>query len=231
MKNHFLKGIKAGIPIAIGYIPIAITFGLLAESYNIPNHISIMMSLLVFAGASQFVAINLIISGVSPFEIILTTFIVNFRHFLMSASLSQRLDKVSNKILPFLAVGVTDEAFSLSALEKKQKINPSYLLGLGLIGYAAWNIGTMIGLLLALSIPQIIQDSMGIALYAMFIGILVPNIKNSKPIFIIVLIAITISLIINYSLHLSSGWTIIITTIIASFIGAIIYPKERDING
>lgn len=93
----FFEGIKAGIPIAIGYIPIAITFGLLAKSMGIHYSIAAMMSFWVYAGASQFVAVNLLALNATYWEIVLTTFIINFRHFLMSASLSRRIEQPTSK--------------------------------------------------------------------------------------------------------------------------------------
>ncbi len=91
IKSEVISGIKAAIPIAIGYIPITITFGLIAKSAGIPNYISLLMSVIVFAGGSQFVAVNLLMLGAAPVEMVIATFILNLRHFLMSSSVSQRI--------------------------------------------------------------------------------------------------------------------------------------------
>ncbi|WP_269431648.1 AzlC family ABC transporter permease [Bacillus sp. JCM 19034] len=97
IETPFKKGLKIGIPVAIGYIPIAIAFGLLAKSAQISDIVTLMMSLIIFAGASQFIGINLIMAGVAYWEIVFTTFLLNVRHFLMTASLSQRLPKTHRK--------------------------------------------------------------------------------------------------------------------------------------
>lgn len=228
----FKEGLKAGIPIAVGYLPIAVTFGLMTKAAGIPNYVGILMSLVLYAGASQFVGINLLVLGAASWEIVLTTFILNLRHFLMSASLSQSLKPESNKsILPLVSFGITDETFTVASLNSKDKLDVYYLLGLNIIAYSAWNIGTWSGLFLASGLPQSLKDSMGIALYAMFIGLLIPSAAKSKPVLIIALTAaathslIRLLPILN---ALSAGWSIIISTIIAASLGAYLYPQEEN---
>lgn len=97
-RMDFLRGVKSGMPIAIGYIPIAVAFGLLARSQDIPNFVSLLMSLVIYAGASQFIGINLFVLGTSFGEIVITTFLLNLRHFLMSATLSQRIESKTTKL-------------------------------------------------------------------------------------------------------------------------------------
>ncbi|MGF7184312.1 4-azaleucine resistance transporter AzlC [Desulfitispora alkaliphila] len=239
MANQYIAGCKAGLPVAIGYIPIAIAFGLLAKSFDISNYIILLMSLVVFAGASQFIGVNLIVAGVSHWEVVITTFIVNLRHLLMSASLSQRLpQQTPKKFLALLSFGVTDETFSLASTQRERELNPQFVLALNFIAFSSWNIGTWIGVFFAVGLPQSIQASMGIALYSMFIGLLVPSLKQAGPIPYIVFIAITVSSglhwIAPHFIQLSSGWNIIITTIITAGIGALIFPaseKVGDTNG
>lgn len=189
------------------------------------------MSFIVFAGASQFVGVNLIALGVSYPEIILATFILNFRHFLMSASMSQKLEtNISKKFLALLSFGITDETFMVSSLRKESKIPASFVLGVNIIAFTSWNIGTWLGIFLGSALPTSVQSSMGIALYVMFIGLLVPSVKKSRPFLAIAIIAMGISSFIHWVSpfsNLSTGWNIIITTIISAFIGAIIFPKEE----
>jgi 4-azaleucine resistance transporter AzlC len=229
--QNFLSGSKKGLAIALGYIPIAITFGLIANSSNIPGHITIMMSLLVFAGASQFIAVNLLKLGTGAWGIIITTFIVNLRHFLMSASISQRIKhKVPKKWMPLLAFGITDETFSFISLSPKEKLNTGFILGINTIAYSAWVLGTIAGIYLGKGLPEIMQDSMGIALYAMFIGLLLPNIKKHRIILIISLLTVGVSSFLywNSLISIPKSWQIIITTILASIIGAVLFPEEVD---
>jgi len=235
LKRHsaFTDGLKAAIPIAIGYIPIGITFGLLARAAGIPNYITIMMSLIIFAGASQFVGINLIALGTGFWEIILTTFILNLRHLLMSASLSQKVVPGAPKgILSLISFGITDETFTVASFREETKLKPEFLAGLNLLAFSAWNVGTWMGVFLAAGLPESIKASMGIALYVMFIGLLVPSCRRSKATLFIALLAMAVHSLMHYipSLgFLSTGLKIVITTIAAAFIGAIMFPEEESV--
>lgn len=228
----FKKGLIAGAPIAIGYIPIAIAFGLLARTNGVPTYTSFLMSFLIFAGASQFVGINLLAIGASYSEIILTTFILNFRHFLMSSSMSQRLENsISKRILALLSFGITDETFMVASMRSEEKLSSRFVLGLNLIAFSSWNVGTWIGVFLGAGLPESIQSSMGIALYAMFIGLLIPSIKKSGVYLSVSILSITISSIIYWMPafdFISEGWSIVLTTILAALIGAILFPKGGD---
>lgn len=227
-KEAFQSGMRAGIPVAVGYIPIAIAFGLLAKSFDMPNIITLAMSLFIFAGASQFIGVQLIMAGSMYWEIILTTFILNLRHFLMSASLSQRLETTSNRFLAAVAFGITDETFSVAST-RNEATRGHFVLGLNMIAFLAWNVGTWIGVFLAFGLPQSIQASMGIALYAMFIGLLVPSLTR-KPVVVVAILAILVQGVLHWGISpyvpLSSGLSIIIATIVAAGIGAVIYEKE-----
>ncbi len=232
-KSLFIKGVKTGIPIAIGYIPIAIAFGILARSEGVPIYITSIMSLMVYAGASQFVAVNLLGLGAGFGEIVLTTFILNLRHLLMTAAVSQRIeDKVSGKWRALLAFGITDETFSIAAVQKDKKLDHMFILGLNIVAFSSWNIGTLIGVTLGSIIPTTLQQSMGIALYAMFIGLLVPSLKKSRPVLIVALIAALSHSILVWAPFLpsiSTGWSIIIATIISAMSGAILF-KEGSVS-
>ncbi|RKD30016.1 AzlC family ABC transporter permease [Thermohalobacter berrensis] len=233
--NSFISGMKRGLPIALGYVPIAITFGLIAKSQGVPNYISIMMSALVFAGASQFVAINLLALGTGYLQIVVTTFIVNLRHFLMTASISQRIKgTVSQKWMPVLAFGITDETFSFISLSPSEKLSSGFIFGINTIAYIAWVSGTALGTFLGKSLPEILQTSMGISLYVMFIGLLVPSFKKSRSIVIISLLSAGISSLLYWGpsvlTSIPKGWKIIITTVLASAIGVLIFPEEKEVE-
>ncbi|TCT13822.1 4-azaleucine resistance transporter AzlC [Natranaerovirga pectinivora] len=232
-KQDFIGGLKLGLPIAIGYIPIAITFGLIIRASEIPTSAGIMMSFVVFAGASQFIGANLMMYGASIIEIVLTTFILNFRHFLMSTSLSQKVSKnTSKKLLSIISFGITDETFAVASLQEEGLINPYKLLGLNFIAYASWNFGTWLGIFAGDALTEGIRNSLGIALYAMFIGLLVPSLRKGKDVIIVTGLAIVINSIIYWVPLLSNisvGWRIIISTVIASFIGSRLFELEGEV--
>lgn len=227
-QDAFRSGMRAGIPVAVGYIPIAIAFGLLAKSFDMPNIITLAMSFFIFAGASQFIGVQLIMAGSMYWEIVLTTFILNLRHFLMSASLSQRIETTSNRFLAAIAFGVTDETFSVAST-RDEATRGHFVLGLNLIAFFAWNVGTWIGVFLAFGLPQSVQASMGIALYAMFIGLLVPSLTR-KPVIVVATIAVVTQAVLYWGMApfipLSPGLSIIIATIVAAGAGALLYDQE-----
>ncbi|ACL68945.1 AzlC family ABC transporter permease [Halothermothrix orenii] len=232
-RDDFLSGMKKALPVAFGYIPIAITYGILAENTGIPAYITVLMSVVVFAGASQFVALNLIALGLGSWEIISTTFVVNFRHFLMSASLSQKIiRKISGKLIPIISFGVTDESFSILSMVSTKKLNSYFILGVNTLGYLAWVGGSFAGVYLGRGLPEALQNSMGIALYAMFIGLLIPNIKKSRAALGISLMALVTNSFLYWSPFrvLSTGWKIIITTVVVSATGAFLFPEEVITN-
>lgn len=229
-RSQFFNGCKAGLPIALGYLPIAVAFGLLANSAGVPASISMLMSLIVFAGASQFVSINLLSLGTSVGEIILTTLILNLRHLLMSASLSQRIPEgTPRKWLALIAFGITDETFTVASLREESKLTPWFLIGLNLISFSAWNVGTWVGVFFGAALPPSIQSAMGIALYTMFIGLLIPSVRKSFPVLVIALIAAGVHSLLHwlpFFAGLSTGWNIIIATMIAALLGAALYSEE-----
>jgi 4-azaleucine resistance transporter AzlC len=228
-QSTFRIGLRAGIPVAIGYIPIAIAFGLLAKSFDFPNTITLSMSFFIFAGASQFITVQLLMTGSMYWEIILTTFILNSRHFLMSASLSQRIESTSRKLLAAIAFGVTDETFSIASTRKEAR-SALFVLGLNTIAFLAWNIGTWIGVFLAFGLPGTLQASMGIALYAMFIGLLVPSL-TTRPVFVVASFAIVMQAVLHWIITpffpISDGIRIIIATVVAAGIGAFLFKGEK----
>ncbi|MCX7781723.1 MAG: AzlC family ABC transporter permease [Negativicutes bacterium] len=229
-KVTFFTGVKAGVPIAVGYAPIAMAFGLLAKSSGVPNEVSILMSLVVFAGASQFVGVNLLVLGTACWEIVLATFILNLRHFLMSAALSQRVERsITKPWLAAISFGITDETFTVASLRPEERLSKEFLLGLNLTAFAAWNIGTWIGLFLAQGLPEAVKASMGIALYAMFVGLLIPSVKKSRPALVIALVTMLahgIMRVLPVTAELSTGWSIILATVGGALAGAIVYGEE-----
>jgi 4-azaleucine resistance transporter AzlC len=215
--SEFKKGIQAGISIGIGYFPIALTFGLLAKTSGLSIYETVLMSLIVFAGASQYISLSLIAYGTGVFEIVLTTFIVNIRHFLMSATLNEKVvdDHLLNKM--FYSFGITDETFSVAAT-REDTVTTGYMFGIISVSYSSWVVFSGVGHLIGASLPQTLQESMGVALYAMFIGLLVPSMKKSvKVVFLAVLGAIFNS-IFTLGHIMAQGWAIVSATLLSAVI-------------
>lgn len=224
-KEGVKEGIIASIPIAIGFLPIGITFGAIAQASGLTLLQAVSMSLLVFAGASQFVGVNLLNMGVPMAEIILTTFLLNFRHFLMSSFLITKFMPMTKGLLAVIGFGITDETFSLASL-KEEDLGAAFLLGLNFTAYAAWVVGTALGVLLATGMPAALQASMGIALYAMFIGLLLPSMKKSIKVSMVALSAGITNIILHD--YISTGWSIIVATIIGAIIGSLVFKRGAN---
>lgn len=229
MKHKLKEGITSAIPIVIGYFPIAMAFGLLAKNASISLIDTALFSMMVYAGASQFMALDLIIIGVSTSSIILATFLLNLRHMMMSASLSVEFKDINKKYLPLVAFGITDETFSVVSFNK-DKISLPFIMVLHILAYSSWALGTMAGYLSGEIIPSSLQSSLSIGLYAMFAALLFPEIKKSKRILFLSLISVIVYVILFYSNIFTSGWDIILGIIISSALGVIIFSKESDEN-
>ena len=226
--SKFREGMIASLPIFIGYIPVAVTFGLLAKSTGLTLLETFLFSALVFAGASQFMALQLIQGGAEPIQIIVATFIMNFRHFLMSSHLSAILPaKEKPWLLPFLSFGITDESFAyLSTSHASKEVD--FILGLEYSAYVSWVGGTVTGYLFGNILPPILQASMGLALYTLFIALLVPEAKRSLSVAITAVIGGLTHSCLAWLKIFSPGWNIILAILIAASIGAWIIDEEEE---
>lgn len=227
--GSFQEGARSGFPILIGYFPIAMAFGMLAKATGVSLVESILFSAIVFAGASQFMALNLLALGTGAWEIVLTTFLVNFRHFLMSASLSAKLEKSSRPWLPLIAFGVTDETFSVAAL-REGSLSPGFMAGLELVAYGSWVTGTLAGHLLGSALPPALQAAMGVALYGMFIALVAPQAKKSRRIAFLVALSGGINAFLETFTPLPSGWSIVVAILLSSAAGLTFMEKEAPLS-
>ena len=214
MKSRdFTTGLKAGTSIAIGYFPIPLTFGLLAKTTGLSLVEATAMSIFVFAGASQYISLSLITAGVAPIVIVLNTFVVNIRHFLMTAALNEKMEPDDKWKKALYAFGITDETFSVLATQKQTKISTGFAVGVIAIAYGSWVVFTSIGHLIGANLPQFLQAAMSIALYAMFIGLLVPSMRGNRKVVSLALIAGSINSLFYFTEWLSTGWAIMVSTL------------------
>ncbi len=180
--RDFNYGFRKGLPIALGYIPVSFTFGLMAVTGGLPVWLTIFISASNITSAGQFAGTSLILAGAGYLEITLTTFIINIRYMLMSLSLSQ---KIQNKMPMYqrliFAFGITDETFSVASMEQG-KLPFYYLLGLITGPVCGWTLGTAMGALICSRLPENLSNAMGIALYGMFIAIIIPPAKKSTTV-------------------------------------------------
>lgn len=227
-KCNIKDAINDGVPIIMGFIPIAMAFGILSKSAGITLVESLGFSMIVFAGASQFIALNLLIAGASIGEIVLTTLLVNFRHFLFAASLSPKMTKDMKKAIPLIAFGLTDEIFSVASLKEKE-LTKEYMLILEFCAYSALAVGTLLGYVLGGVLPTVIQLSMGIALYALFTAILVPEMKKSLKVVILLAMSGITNTLCLYVFKLPQGWSIVISIVLVSILGMFIKVQKGEV--
>lgn len=211
--REFSSGLKAGTSIAVGYFPIALTFGLLAKTTGLSLIEAVAMSIFVYAGAAQYISLSLITAGVAPAVIVLNTFIVNIRHFLMTAALNEKMQPDDRWKKALYAFGITDESFSVLATQKGHKLSTSFAVGVIVIAYGSWVIFTAVGHLIGANLPQFLQASMSIALYAMFVGLLVPSMRGNRKVVSLALIAGAVNSLFYFTEWLSTGWAIMVSTL------------------
>ena len=211
--REFSSGLKAGTSIAVGYFPIALTFGLLAKTTGLSLIEAVAMSIFVYAGAAQYISLSLITAGVAPAVIVLNTFIVNIRHFLMTAALNEKMQPDDRWKKALYAFGITDESFSVLATQKGNKLSTVFAVGVIVIAYGSWVIFTAIGHLIGANLPQFLQASMSIALYAMFVGLLVPSMRGNRKVVSLALIAGAVNSLFYFTEWLSTGWAIMVSTL------------------
>lgn len=209
--SDFFKGMMDGVPIAVGYMPVALAFGLIAANTGLSILESFLMSFLVFAGAAQYMALSMIAAGSGVIAIIIATFIVNVRHLLMSASIASRLEP--SPVVPrvFSAFVMTDEVFAVSSA-KKDPLRVMHITGTGLVAFMSWTGFTVVGYLAGGIIPGAIQESLGFALYALFIALLVPSVKETgrSALFLAVLGGV---FHLVFAQVLDTGWAIMCASI------------------
>lgn len=232
-KLTYKQGLKDGIPIALGYFAVSFAFGVAVVSQGLPWFIATVMSFTNLTSAGQFAGATIIIAMGSVFEILLTQLVINSRYFLMSITLSQRLDEKFTLLDRFLvSYGITDEIFGV-AVSKKQAVSKEYMYGLILLPVVFWSLGTLSGAVLGNFLPEIVLNSLSIALYAMFIAIVIPAGLQDKKVFIVVVIAIGLSCLFYFTPILntiSSGIAYIICALVSSVIGAIFFPIKDEEN-
>ncbi len=228
--NEYNNGLKAGIPVVFGYIPVGFAFGVTAAAGGIPPWIVVLISLTNFTSAGQLMGATLIVAGASIFEIAITTLIINIRYIIMSMSFSQKIKQnmpIFEKVIA--AMAITDEIFTIASL-KKGEVSFKYVFGLVTGPYIAWSTGTFLGAYVTDLLPMAIQESMGIALYAMFMALIIPAAKESKAVLVVAGMAVLLSSLFRVLpalTGLSAGYVIIICTIGAAAAGAYFFPQHE----
>lgn len=227
----FHEGVRAGIPIALGYFAVSFSFGIQAVLYGLTIFESVLFSLTNVTSAGQFAGLAIIASNSSYFEMALTQFVINLRYMLMSTALSQKFDpKTPNRSRLAAAFGITDEIFGVAATAKG-RIQPSYMYGMMAVAIPGWTLGTLCGAVMGNVLPGMVLSALGIALYGMFIAIFIPPCRKEKSVLVVVLCAMALGALFYYVpalSRISSGFRIILITVGVSAAAAVIAPVKEE---
>ena len=228
--SEYFKGFRDGLPIGLGYLSVSFAFGITAVKMGIPVIAAILISMTCVTSAGQVAGITAIASGGGFIEIALAQLIINLRYSLMSLSLSQKLcRKYSLFHRLTTSFGVTDEVFAVASA-RTEKVTPPYMYGLITLPYIMWSAGTALGALLGGILPDFVTSALGIAIYGMFIAIVVPPARRFKGVLVVALMAAALSCAFKFLpfLDFLGGFSVIICTVIAAAAGALIFPRPVE---
>ena len=228
--NSFSRGVKAGLPIGLGYFSVSFTFGIMAVSYGLAWWQAVLISMTTVTSAGQFAGIGIMIHPGHYLEMLISQLTINVRYSFMSISLSQKMDKHFRGIYRWIfGFMMTDEIFAVASQEKA--VTRSFFAGLCVLPYAGWSLGTLLGAILGNILPDRLMSALSLAIYGMFVAIVVPEMKQAKAVTIVVCLSIGLSCIFCYMPgfnQISSGLSISICAIIAALIGAVLFPVTDD---
>lgn len=231
-KGLFKCGLKDGIPIALGYLSVSFGFGISAVNGGLSPLAAVIISLTNLTSAGQVAGVEVILALGTLIEMALTQLTINVRYSLMSLSLSQKLDQ--SFTLPHRLIasfGITDEVFGVAS-SKKDPLKPIYMYGLILLPFIGWTLGTLLGAVAGNILPESVNNALGIAIYGMFVAIVLPPAKREMGVLAASLISIGVSLALAFIplfSFITSGFAIIVSALAAAVVAALLFPiKEED---
>ena len=229
--NNFRTGVRDGLPICLGYLSVSFAFGIFATGSGLSLIESVLISIFNLTSAGQLAAVPIIVGGGSLVELALTQLVINLRYALMSVSLSQRLgESVRLRDRFLIAFANTDEVFAVAS-SQPSCVGRRYLFGLILTPPIGWTVGTLLGAMAGSLLPPIVLSALGIAIYAMFIAIVVPVAKTDRKIALCAIISILLSCAFYFIPVLSSipsGFVIILCSVAASTLFALLAPLPDE---
>ena len=230
-RKWFIRGMKAGIPIMLGYFAVSIALGISARNAGMTAAQATVASALIMASAGQYIGFTLIAAGAGYIEIMLMEAIANARYLLMSAALSQKVDPalpLRHRVL--MGLWITDEIFGVS-VGVEGRLNPYYNYGMAAVATPGWALGTLAGVVLGNVLPTRVVSALSVGLYGMFISIFVPPARKNPIIAGLLILSFALSWGFNaLSLFdgISSGVKIILLTVAISLGAALLFPVKED---
>lgn len=218
------------MPVCVGYFSVSFGFGAMAVAQGLSVWDAVLISATNLTSAGQFAGLTVIAAGAAIIEMILTQLVINSRYALMSLALGQRLGPevgVGKRLIA--AFFNTDEVFALAMA--RQKLNVSFFVGAGTVAALGWTGGTALGALAGSVLPLSVRMALGVMLYGMFIAIVVPQAREEKPMLLSMLLALVFSCLFAWVPVLSgvsAGITVVICTVAAAAICALVFPVEQE---
>ena len=229
MRSRFVRGMYHGIPIALGYLSVSFGFGIMAVRAGLTPLAATLISASNLTSAGQAAGVDIIAASGAIIEMILVQLTINIRYSLMALSLSQKLDKKFSTPHRFAAsFGITDEIFAVCSAQI-EPLTPVYMYGMILVAFLGWVSGTALGAAAGQLLPAAVSSALGIVLYGMFLAIIIPPSRKHKSVLIVVLAAAAVSILFRYVITVvSGGFAVIISAVIASAVGALLFPVKDE---
>ncbi len=224
-RKQYLSGLRAATPVILGFIPVGIAYAIMARQAGFSVFETVFMSISVFAGASQMMAVGMYAQGASVALIIFATLILNLRHLIMSTCVVNRIrgEGIGKKLLA--AFGVTDESFAIFTTLPEEKCTIYFFFGLITGTYSSWITGSAIGAVASDLLPEIVSAALGISLYAMFLGLLVPSLTHNIKLTVLMVMTAVLNSVL--SLFLDSAWALIVSTLVCAFVGVFFVDLDK----
>ena len=231
----FRRGFHDGLAIGLGYLSVSFSFGILAVRMGLSWWQAVIVSFANLTSAGQVAGIGIMSASGGLIEMMVSQLVINMRYSLMSISLSQKADSSLNTAGRFMtAPFITDEIFGV-AYSRPEKLSRSYMFGIAVLPVIGWTSGTLLGAVCGAILPAIITEALTIGIYGMFVAIVLPVSRKDKAVMTVSIIAVVLSVIFFYvpalKDNISSGFAVIICSVIAAGAGAVFMPKEEKING
>lgn len=223
VEKNFRHGVKSSFPIMTGYIPIAIAYGVIGVQAGLPPWVIVSMSIFIYAGASQFMAINLFTLGTSPWEMAMAVGVLNLRHVVMGLSFQSRI-KLTLPDRIITSLGLTDETFAFLSLDKN--LNGSYAKGVMLGSYVSWVMGAIVGILFGNILPSIISQGLEIAIFTLFITLLVSSLKMNKKLLYVPIISMVTNTILTPIV--SGGLSVLLSILVGAMAGTVLGGEDLE---
>ena len=229
-RSRVWRGVKLGFPIFLGYVPVGMAFGILARGVGFTTFQAVVCSASALAGAAQFIALTVMATGASVLTVLIATTVVNLRYVLFASTLSPYLRDVPESTRALLAFSLTDETFAINIADRRAGLStPASMLGVGLIAWIGWVLGTFVGCVGATWIGDPSRWGVQFAMPAMFTGLFIALAEDRRHVAIGVLagaIVLALPLAGALGVHLSASWYLIVASVAAATVGSAVWREE-----